>query len=109
MPEDHHQSAPFSLAAPSLVVMRNAAPDRSGVAPSVTVTMRNTGVAVGAQAAFAVIIGAGLAGRFAAEAGFTRAFAMGAIAAGATLGVAAFLPSRRYPATPPARTLPASR
>lgn len=74
------------------VVMRNVAPDASGVAAGVVVTMRITGTAVGVQAAFAVIAAAGVVGSFSSEAGFTRAFVMGALGAGATLLAAAFLP-----------------
>jgi len=76
-------------------VMRSVAPDSAGVGAAVTVTMRNIGVAIGAQAAFAVITGVGLTGRFPSESGFTRAFAMGAIGAGAMLIAAAFLPGKR--------------
>jgi MFS family permease len=76
------------------VVMRSSAPDTSGVAAAVIVTTRITGTAVGAQAAFAVIAGAGTVGGFPEGAGFTRAFVMGAIGAGATLVAAVFLPGR---------------
>jgi MFS family permease len=77
------------------VVIRTAAPGTSGIAAAVVVTMRTTGTAIGAQATFAVIAGAGLVGSFPSAAGFTRAFVMGAIGAGATLVAAAFLPKRR--------------
>ena len=76
------------------VVMRSVAPEASGVAAAVVVTMRITGTAVGVQGAFAVIAAAGAVGRFPAEAGLTRAFVMGAIGAGATLAAGAFLPGR---------------
>jgi MFS family permease len=76
------------------VVMRSAAPESSGVAAAVVVTMRITGTAVGVQAAFAVIAAAGVVGSSAVDVGFTRAFVMGAIGAGATLAAAAFLPGR---------------
>jgi MFS family permease len=76
------------------VVMRSAATESSGVAAAVVVTVRITGTAVGVQAAFAVIAAAGLVGSSPAPAGFTRAFAMGAIGAAATVAAAAFLPGR---------------
>ena len=76
------------------VVRRRVTPDRSGVAAGVVVTMRITGTVVGVQAAFAAISAAGIAGASPAEAGFTRAFAIGALGAAATLAAAASLPGR---------------
>jgi MFS family permease len=77
------------------VVMGTVVPDASGVAAAVIVTMRVTGSAIGVQAAFALIAGAGVVGSFPAESGFTRAFLMGAVGAGVTLVAAAFLPAWR--------------
>ena len=77
------------------VVMESVAPDASGIAAAVVVTMRLTGSTIGVQAAFALIAGAGTVGSFPAGSGFTRAFLMGAIGAGVTLVAAAFLPARR--------------
>ena len=91
------------------VVMRSVAADTSGVAAAVIVATRITGTAVGAQAAFAVIAAAGVVGSFPAEAGFTRAFVMAAIGAGATVVVAAFLPGRRRNASTPAEAHFAAR
>jgi hypothetical protein len=86
------------------VVMPSVAPEASGVAAAVVVTMRITGTAVGVQAAFAVIVAAGMVGSFPAEAGFTRALVMGALGAAATLAAAAFLPGVRPPLDSPARS-----
>jgi len=92
------------------VVMRSVAPDASGVAAAVVVTARITGTAVGVQAVFAVIAGAGVVGSLPAAAGFTRAFMLGAIGAAATLVASAFLPgpeavprTAQSPLRPPAR------
>jgi predicted MFS family arabinose efflux permease len=76
------------------VVIRGVGTDKSGVAPAVVLTMRNTGVSIGTQGAFAFITGAGLAGRFPAEAGFTRAFVMAAVGAAVALLASAFIPGR---------------
>jgi AAA ATPase domain len=76
------------------VVIRGASIDKTTVAIAVNVVMRNTAVAVGVSVAFAIIIGAGLAGEFPADSGYTGAFVMGAVGAGATLLAAALLHGR---------------
>ena len=86
------------------VVMRNVAAHTSGVAAAVIAATRITGTAVGAQAAFAVIAASGAVGAFPAEAGFTRAFVMAALGAGATLVAATFLPGRRRSSSTPERS-----
>jgi len=91
------------------VVMRSVAADTSGVAAAVIAATRITGTAVGAQAAFAVIAASGAVGAFPADAGFTRAFVMAAIGAGATLVAAAFLPGRRRSFSTPAKSQFAER
>ena len=77
------------------VIMGSVVPDASGVAAAVIVTVRVAGSAIGVQAAFALIAGAGVVGSFPTGSGFTRAFLMGAIGAAVTLVAAAFLPARR--------------
>jgi hypothetical protein len=64
------------------------------VAAAVNVVIRNTSVSIGAQVAFAIVAAAGLSGGFPAEAGYTRAFLMGALGAAATLVVSAVMPAR---------------
>ena len=91
------------------VVMHSVAADTSGVAAAVIAATRITGTAVGAQAAFAVIAASGAVGAFPADAGFTRAFVMAAIGAGATLVAAAFLPGRRRSSPTPAKSQFAER
>jgi MFS family permease len=86
------------------LVMLSVGPDTSGVAAAVNGTMRSTGTAIGAQAAFALIAAAGVVGSVSADAGFTRAFLMGAIGAAATLVAGAFLPGRARSASARALT-----
>jgi MFS family permease len=76
------------------VVIRGASLDKTGVAVAVNVVVRNTAVSVGVQAAFAIIVGAGTAGAFQAESGYTRAFVLGAAGAGLALLTAALMPGR---------------
>jgi predicted MFS family arabinose efflux permease len=76
------------------VVVRSASKDKTTVAVAVNVVARITAVAIGAQVAFAIITGAGLAGPFPAEAGYSRVFLMGAAGAGLELLASALLPGR---------------
>jgi MFS family permease len=79
------------------VVIRGAATDETGVALAVNVVIRNTAVAIGAQVAFAIVAAAEVVGGFPAEAGFTRAFALGAAGAAAALLLSMLLPDRAAP------------
>lgn len=76
------------------VVVRSASTDKSGVAVSVMVVVRNTAVSVGAQVAFAIIVAAGVVAGFPAESGYEQAFLMAAVGAGVTLVTARFMPGR---------------
>jgi MFS family permease len=76
------------------VVIRSASTDKTGVAIAVNVVIRNTAVAIGAQAAFAIVAAVALVGQFPAESGYTRAFVMGAAGAGLALLASALLPGR---------------
>jgi MFS family permease len=79
----------------SAVVVRSASTDKTGVAVSVMVVIRNTAASVGAQVSFALVTGAGVVAGFAAESGYTRAFALGAVGALVTLATASFMPGRQ--------------
>jgi MFS family permease len=72
------------------VVVRSAAPDSTSVAVAVNAVTRNTAVAIGAQVAFAIIAGAGVA----AESGFTWTFAMGGAGAAVVLATSRLMPGR---------------
>jgi MFS family permease len=76
------------------VVARDASTDKTAIALAVNSIARTTTVAVGAQVTFAILTDAGLAGEFHAEAGYTRAFLMGAVGAGFALLASALLPGR---------------
>jgi MFS family permease len=88
-------SAGLLLTAIYPVVIRGSGIDKTGIALAVTVVMRNTAAAVGVAAAFAVIEGAGLAGDFPAEEGFTRVFAMGVAGTSVAFVLAPLMPGRR--------------
>lgn len=86
------------------VVARAATLDKTSIAVAVHAVVRTSGTAVGAATTAAIITGAGLAGPFPAESGFTRAFALGAIASGCALLASGLLPARaagRRPIRPP--------
>jgi MFS family permease len=89
----------FGVVFPAIasVVIRSPARDKTSIALGVNGVIRTTATAIAAAAAAALITGAGLVGRFPAEAGFTRAFVMGAIACGCGVAVAFLLPGRRAP------------
>jgi MFS family permease len=76
------------------VVARDASTDKTAIALAVNSIARTTTVAVGAQVTFALIADAGLEGAFPAEAGYARAFLMGAVGAGFALLASARLPGR---------------
>jgi EmrB/QacA subfamily drug resistance transporter len=88
----------FTLTGIASVVVRGADVDKTSIAAGVNSVVRTTASAIAAAAAAAIITGAGLAGPFPAESGYTRAFVMGAIACGFGLLVSVLLPGRR-PAT----------
>jgi hypothetical protein len=75
-------------------VVPSAPIDETSVAAAVPNVVRTTGIAVAAAVSAAIITGAGLHGPVPAEAGFTRTFVAGAIAAGCAL-LAARAPSGR--------------
>jgi MFS family permease len=77
------------------VVIRGASSDKTGIAIAVMVIFRNTAVSVGVTVAFVIIAGAGLAGEYPADSGFTRVFAMAAGGAGLMLLASLLLPGRR--------------
>ena len=77
-----------------MVVVRSVGADKTSVALAVTILSRNTSAAVGTQAAFAIVAATAVAGGLPGDAGFTRAYLMGAIGAGATLLLALTLPGR---------------
>ena len=81
------------------LVLRTAGMDRTSISAAIVLVFRNTGVSVGVTVSAVVIAGAGLAGQFRDEAGFTRAFLIGAAGAVAAFLLAAWLP-RRAPAQP---------
>jgi MFS family permease len=85
----------FTLTGIASVVVRRADRDKTSVAAGVNGVLRTTGSAIATAAAAALITGAGLTGPFPAEAGYTRAFVMGAIACGCGFVAAALLPGRR--------------
>jgi MFS family permease len=76
------------------VVLRNASADKVAVAVAVAVVFRNTAVSVGVTVAFVVIAAAGFTGEFRADAGYTRAFVLGAGGAAVALLSAFLLPAR---------------
>jgi MFS family permease len=76
------------------VVLRTAGADKTSIAAAVVLVFRNTGVSVGVTVSAVVIAGAGLAGPFRDEAGFTRAFLVAAGGAVAAFLLAAWLPQR---------------
>ena len=76
------------------VVVPSAPIDKTSAAAAVPNVVRTTGIAVGAAVSAAIVTGAGLLGPVPAEAGFTRTFVAGAIAAGCALLAAALLPGR---------------
>jgi predicted MFS family arabinose efflux permease len=76
------------------VVLRTAGTDKTSIAAAVVLVFRNTGVSVGVTVSAVVIAGAGLAGQFPDEAGFTRAFLVAAAGAVAAFLLAAWLPRR---------------
>jgi hypothetical protein len=77
-----------------MVVVRGVSSDKTSVALAVTILSRNTFAAVGTQAGFAIVAATAVAG-VPSDAGFTRAYAMGAIGAALTLLFALALPGRR--------------
>lgn len=84
----------FMLTGIYYVVIRSVSTDKTGVAIAVNVVIRNTAVAIGAQAAFAIVAAVELVDQFPAESGYTRAFVMGAAGAGVALLASALLPGR---------------
>jgi MFS family permease len=88
----------FTLTGIASVVVRGADVDKTSIAAGVNSVVRTTASAIAAAAAAAIITGAGLAGPFPAESGYTRAFLMGAIACGFGLLVSVLLPGRRHAA-----------
>jgi EmrB/QacA subfamily drug resistance transporter len=76
------------------LIVRKSDPDKTSVAASMNVILRNTGTAVGTQVAFALLIGAGLVGHFPSENGFQRAFLMGLLGSVVVLVVGAVMPGR---------------
>jgi MFS family permease len=76
------------------VVLGTAGRDKTSIAAAVVLVFRNTGVSVGVTVSAVVIAGAGLAGPFHDEAGFTRAFLVAAAGAVAAFLLAAWLPRR---------------
>jgi hypothetical protein len=89
----------FGVTFPAIasVVIRSPGKDKTSIALGINGVTRTTATAVAAAAAAALITGAGLVGPFPAEAGFTRAFVMGALACAFGLVAASLLP-RRLPA-----------
>jgi MFS family permease len=83
------------------VSIRGAELDKTTIAVAITANARNTAVAVGTQVGYAVLLGAGFAGPFLSEEGFTRTFAMGAVVAGLGVLTAALLPGRDAPSAVP--------
>jgi MFS family permease len=83
----------LTLTAITAVVIRGASPDKTSIAAGVNGVVRTTGSAIAAAAAAAIVTGAGLAGPFPAETGFTRAFVMGAIACGFGAACSLLLPA----------------
>jgi MFS family permease len=79
------------------VVLRSASTDKTSIAAAVVLVFRKTGVSVGVTVAAVVIAGAGFAGQFRDEAGFTRPFALAGAGALVAFLLAAWLP-RRIPA-----------
>jgi MFS family permease len=85
----------FTLTGIASVVVRRADRDKTSVAAGVNSVLRTTGSAIATAATAALITGAGLTGPFPAEAGYTRAFVMGAIACACGFVAAALLPGRQ--------------
>jgi EmrB/QacA subfamily drug resistance transporter len=84
----------FTLTGIASVVVRGASLDKTSIAAGVNAVIRTTASAVAGAAAAAIITGAATAGPFPAEAGYTRAFVMGAIAAAGGLLASGLLPGR---------------
>jgi len=84
----------FALTAIWAVVICSATTDKASVAAGVNGVVRMTGAAIATAVASAAITGAGLAGLFPAEAGFTRALVTGAIACAAGILASLLLPAR---------------
>lgn len=84
----------FTLNAIWAVVIRSASGDKASIAAGINGVVRMTGAAIATAAASAAIIGAGLAGPFPADAGFTRAFLTGAIVCAAGIIASLLLPGR---------------
>ena len=77
----------FAFASIGKLAVDNARPSETGVATGINTIMRTIGAALGAQIAATIISAKTLAGSgLPAEAGFTAAFAMGAIGATVALG-----------------------
>ena len=84
----------LSIAAIATLVVTSVSPGATSGSVGANALVRTIGSALGAQMAAAVITAAGLVGGIApAEAGFTRAFVLGAAASGVAVVVAAALPS----------------
>ena len=86
----------FTLTAIASIVVREASEDKTSIAAGVNGVLRQTGSAIAAAAAVAIITGSGTVGPFPAEVGYTRAFVVGAIACGVGVVAAALLPGRRW-------------
>jgi len=88
----------FTLTGIASIVVRGASADKTSIAAGVNGVVRTTASAIAAAAAVAIITGAGTVGPlpFPAEAGYTRAFVMGAIACGFGVVAATLLPGRRW-------------
>jgi hypothetical protein len=85
------------LAAAAIVNLaaQSASSDRTSVTVALQAIARTSGAAIGAQIAAAIIIGAGLVGGLPADAGFSWAFGMAAVASAGALAAAIAIPSRR--------------
>jgi MFS family permease len=86
----------MSFASMANLIVEAVPQHQAGEATGMNTIMRTVGGAFGAQIAAAIVTGHLEPGtRYAAESGFTAAFAMGAIALVVALGAAALIPGRR--------------
>jgi MFS family permease len=83
----------LAVAALTNLVVHSVDHSRTSAFAATTAVSRTVGAALGTQIAAAIVISAGVVGRFPADEGFTRAFVLGLIAAVVALGATAAIPA----------------
>jgi EmrB/QacA subfamily drug resistance transporter len=98
----------FSFASMANLVVESVPRDEVGVATGINTIMRSVGGALGAQLVASLLAGKTIAGTpIPAEAAYTDAFLVAAVAAGLATLAALAIPHRRRPDAQPAATAPA--